>query len=64
MENNKKFTISERIKFLREDMKLSQDELAKTLGITTETIIRIESGEVLIADDIFNKIYSYIKADK
>ena len=43
-----------RIRNLREDMDLTQSDLAKILGCTQQTYSRYESGEITI--DIYNLI--------
>nr|UWI48572.1 helix-turn-helix domain-containing protein [Clostridioides difficile] len=52
--------ISQRIKYLRENMNMSQKELSEKAKINTSVMNRIESGERAIRDDeliIFAKIF-------
>ncbi|MCC0633701.1 helix-turn-helix domain-containing protein [Clostridioides sp. ZZV15-6388] len=51
---------SQRIKYLRENMSMSQKELSEKANINTSVMNRIESGERAIRDDeliIFAKIF-------
>ena len=51
---------SQRIKYLRENMNMSQKELSEKANINTSVMNRIESGERAIRDDeliIFAKIF-------
>jgi transcriptional regulator with XRE-family HTH domain len=45
-EKGEKMALGEKVRVKREEMKLTQAELAKKSGITQATISRIESGEV------------------
>ncbi|HBG1959217.1 helix-turn-helix transcriptional regulator [Clostridioides difficile] len=52
--------VSQRIKYLRENMNMSQKELSEKANINTSVMNRIESGERAIRDDeliIFAKIF-------
>ena len=42
---SRKSTLTQNIKRLRKQLKLSQEELAKKAGITYSTLIKIESGK-------------------
>ncbi|AXU28777.1 helix-turn-helix domain-containing protein [Clostridioides difficile] len=53
-------SVSQRIKYLRENMNMSQKELSEKANINTSVMNRIESGERAIRDDeliIFAKIF-------
>ncbi|EME3580357.1 helix-turn-helix domain-containing protein [Enterococcus faecium] len=39
-------TIGEKMKFRRKELKISADEIAKTLGVSRSTIFRYEKGEI------------------
>ncbi|HEY8889323.1 MAG TPA: response regulator [Clostridium sp.] len=45
--NNKKNTISERLKKLRKNNELTQDNISKYLGIHRTTVTQYESGEIM-----------------
>lgn len=45
--NNKKNTISERLKKLRKNNELTQDNISKYLGIHRTTVTQYESGEII-----------------
>ncbi|WP_343100012.1 helix-turn-helix domain-containing protein, partial [Clostridioides difficile] len=53
-------SVSQRIKYLRENMNMSQKELSEKANINTSVMNRIESGERAIRDDeliVFAKIF-------
>ena len=53
-------SLSQRIKYLRENMNMSQKELSEKANINTSVMNRIESGERAIRDDeliVFAKIF-------
>ncbi len=49
----------ERIRQLREDMDLTQDNLAKKLNLTQRTYARYEANESNIPLEVLNKIADY-----
>ncbi|WP_339078730.1 helix-turn-helix transcriptional regulator [Clostridioides difficile] len=54
-------SVSQRIKYLRENMNMSQKELSEKANINTSVMNRIESGERAIRDDelvVFAKIFN------
>ena len=54
------YKISEDVKFIREMLSLSQDQLASEIGVNKLTILRIENEETWPSDETIEKLYSYI----
>ncbi len=52
-------TISEKIKLLREELNLTQSQLAEKLGIATSSISQYESGDRIPSDDIKIKMAKF-----
>ena len=50
-----------RLKEIREDRDLTQQQLAKKLGITKRNYSYIETGKTALTDDILNKLATYYK---
>lgn len=51
--------LSERIKLLREELNLTQFQLAEKLGIATSSISQYESGDRIPSDDIKIKLAKF-----
>lgn len=53
------YLIREDLKTIREILNLSQQQLAKEIGVSSMTIIRIENNDNYPNNDTINKIYNY-----
>lgn len=51
--------LSERLKMLREELSLTQSQLAQQLGIATSSISQYESGDRIPSDDIKIKLAKF-----
>lgn len=51
--------LSERLKMLREELSLTQSQLAQQLGIATSSISQYESGDRIPSDDIKIKLVKF-----
>ena len=56
-------TFADKIRQLREENELTQDQLAAELGITRRSIIKYELGEVAPQRRILDRIAEYFKID-
>ena len=54
------YKISEDVKFIREMLSLSQDQLASEIDVNKLTILRIENEETWPSDETTEKLYCYI----
>ena len=61
MAPNKEFKIESRLNVLRAEMRLTQEELAKRIGITRATVIAIEKGDYNPSLELAFKLSRFFK---
>jgi putative transcriptional regulator len=58
-----RFSITNRLNVLRAEQKITQEELAKEIGVTRATIIAIEKGDYNPSLELAFRLARYFKTD-